>query len=72
MVGPTAGYLIGFLFLTWIGGIFAEKYTWKTIVICGGYGIGNDLSLCLWNNMVSDFDENRISGLRYVYVYFRS
>lgn len=40
MIGPTGGYLIGFLFLTWIGGIFTEKHLGKPFWYAVGMLLG--------------------------------
>lgn len=38
--GPTGGYLIGFLFLTVIGGLFAEHFHWKRSACTVGMVLG--------------------------------
>ena len=45
LVGPTGGYLIGFLFLAWIGGIYEEKYTGKPLWYAVGMVLG---TICLY------------------------
>lgn len=38
--GPTGGYLIGFIFLTVIGGLFAEHFHWKRSACTVGMVLG--------------------------------
>ena len=38
--GPTGGYLIGFIFLTVIGGLFAEHFHWKRSACIAGLVLG--------------------------------
>lgn len=38
--GPTGGYLIGFIFLTVIGGLFAEHFHWKRSACTVGVVLG--------------------------------
>lgn len=45
MVGPTGGYLVGFLFLTWIGGMFTERHLGKPVWYALGMALG---TLCLY------------------------
>ncbi len=45
MVGPTGGYLIGFLFLTWIGGIFTERHPGKPLWYAVGMILG---TVCIY------------------------
>lgn len=33
LVGPTGGYLVGFIFMAWISGVFIERFS-KNIVLC--------------------------------------
>ena len=38
--GPTGGYLIGFIFLTAIGGLFAQHFRWKRSACVAGLILG--------------------------------
>lgn len=40
VAGPTGGYLIGFLFLTWIAGFFVEHFKGKLIFAVAGMVLG--------------------------------
>jgi len=40
LVGPTGGYLIGFIFLTFIGGLIMEKMEYKFFFILSGMIVG--------------------------------
>lgn len=40
MIGPTGGYLVGFLFLTWIGGMFTEKHRGNSFWYAAGMLLG--------------------------------
>ncbi len=51
LLGPTGGYLIGFLFLAAISGIFVEKFEQKRLVVAAGMALGmlvDDLFGTLW------------------------
>lgn len=41
LVGPTGGYLVGFIFLTIIAGIFVERFKNRTIIIFIGMILAN-------------------------------
>ena len=47
LTSPTGGYLIGFIFLTFISGIFIEKYTNNLYLTILGYTLGNLLCYSL-------------------------
>ena len=40
MAGPTGGFLIGFLFFTWIAGFFVEHFKGKLIFAVAGMVLG--------------------------------
>ena len=51
LVGPTGGYLIGYLFLVFFTGLFVEKISKQNSnVLCRRY-YRNYRMLCIWNGM---------------------